>query len=156
ATAGAPQAMAFALVAGISPVYGLYTAIVSTIVGSLFGSSTYLTTGPTNALAVVVASTLAPFSALGDTPSRLITLTFLVGVIQLAMGVRRLGMLTRYVSGAVMVGFVTGAAMLVLLGQLSHLTGIDTGTQPNILATLVELLREFDEVHPPTLAIGLS
>ena len=60
ATAGAPQAMAFAIVAGISPVYGLYTAIVSTIVASLFGSSTLMTTGPTNALAVVVASTLAP------------------------------------------------------------------------------------------------
>lgn len=156
AIAGVPQAMAFALVAGISPVYGLYTAIVSTIIGSLFGNSTYLTTGPTNALAVVVASTLAPFSDLGDTPSRLITLTFLVGAVQLVMGLLRLGMLTRYVSGAVMVGFITGAAMLVLLGQLTNLTGIHIGPQPNILATLVELLREFEAIHLPTLVIGLS
>ncbi len=73
--------MAFAIVAGISPVYGLYAAIVSTIIGGLFGTSSMMTTGPSNALAVVVASTLAPFADSGDIVGRLVTLTFLVGVL---------------------------------------------------------------------------
>jgi SulP family sulfate permease len=155
ATAGAPQAMAFAIVAGISPIYGLYTAIVSTIVASLFGSSTMMTTGPTNALAVVVASTLAPFTDSGDLLARLVTLTFLVGAIQLVMGLLRLGGLTRFVSAAVMTGFVTGAALLVLLGQLSHLTGITTGSHRRVIEGTFDLARQLDQIHPQTFVVGL-
>lgn len=155
AIAGAPQAMAFAIVAGINPIYGLYTAIITTIVSSLFGSSTFMTTGPTNALAVVVGSTLAPFAESGDLVSRLITLTFLVGVIQTAMGLLRLGDLTRYVSTAVMVGFITGASMLVLLGQLRHLTGMPAGVAATILGATGELLTHLDDLHLPTFLIGV-
>lgn len=155
ATAGAPQAMAFAIVAGISPIYGLYTAIVSTIVASLFGSSTIMTTGPTNALAVVVASTLAPFTDSGDLVARLVTLTFLVGAIQLVMGLLRLGGLTRFVSAAVMTGFVTGASLLVLLGQLSHLTGVPTGSHRRVIEGTFDLVRHLDQLHPQTFVIGL-
>ncbi|HEX3050965.1 MAG TPA: SulP family inorganic anion transporter [Aggregatilineaceae bacterium] len=156
ATAGAPQAMAFAIVAGISPVYGLYTAIISTIVASLIGSSTYMTTGPTNALAVVVASTLAPFAGQDDLLARLITLTFLVGVIQLLMGVFRLGGLTRFVSAAVMTGFVTGAALLVLLGQLNHLTGIHTQEYAILLQETGELLLHLPRLNVPTFLTGTA
>jgi len=155
ATAGAPQAMAFAIVAGISPIYGLYTAIVSTIVAALFGSSTVMTTAPSNALAVVLASTLAPFTDSGDMVSRLVTLTFLVGVIQIVMGLLRLGELTRFVSAAVMTGFVTGAALLVLLGQLSHLTGITTGSYRRVIENVFDLVRHLDQIHPQTFLIGL-
>lgn len=156
ATAGAPQAMAFAIVAGISPVYGLYTAIVSTIVASLFGSATLMTTGPTNALAVVVASTLAPFTESSDLVARMVTLTFLVGAIQLVMGLLRLGGLTRFVSAAVMTGFVTGAALLVLLGQLSHLTGITTGSHRRVIEGTFDMLRHLGQLHPETFVIGLA
>jgi len=155
ATAGAPQAMAFAIVAGISPVYGLYAAIVSTIIGGLFSRSRLLTTGPTNALAVVIGSTLAPFSASGDLLGRLVTLTFLVGAIELAMGLLRLGGLARYVSTAVMTGFVTGAALQVLLGQLVHLTGIEAGAE-NILLRMGQLLERLGRLHPETFAVGLA
>ena len=154
ATAGAPQAMAFALVAGISPAYGLYTAIVSTIIGGLFSRSSLLTTGPTNALAVVIASTLAPFADSGDMVGRLVTLTFLVGVIELALGLLRLGGLARYVSTAVMTGFITGAALLVLLGQLNNLTGIHADAA-NPLLELGDLLRRLNELHPETFITGL-
>lgn len=156
ATAGVPQAMAFAIVAGISPVYGLYTAIVSTIVAGLLGSSTFMTTGPTNALAVVVGSTLAPFTNSDDLLFRLITLTFLVGIIQTAMGFLRLGGLTRYVSGAVMTGFVTGAALLVLLGQIPHLTGLPAGSQDNILLKTGDLLRHIDRLQVETFGMGIA
>lgn len=154
ATAGAPQAMAFAIVAGISPVYGLYAAIVSTIIGGLFGTSSMMTTGPSNALAVVVASTLAPFADSGDIVGRLVTLTFLVGAIELAMGLLRLGGLARYVSTAVMTGFVVGAALQVLLGQLGHLTGV-TLDAPNPLLELGQFLRQLGDLHPQTTVIGL-
>lgn len=154
ATAGAPQAMAFAIVAGISPAYGLYSAIVSTIIGGLFGTSNMMTTGPSNALAVVVASTLAPFADSGDVVGRLITLTFLVGVIEVGMGLLRLGGLARYVSTAVMTGFITGAALQVLLGQLGHLTGVELDA-PNPLLDLVQFLRQLDHLHPQTAVIGL-
>src|SRR5690606_12233756 len=154
ATAGAPQAMAFAIVAGISPVYGLYTAIVSTIIGGLFSRSSLLTTGPTNALAVVIGSTLAPFADSGDMLGRLVTLTFLVGAIELALGLLRLGGLARYVSTAVMTGFVTGAALLVLLGQLNHLTGIEAEAASPLLE-LGDLLRRIPEIHPETFIVGL-
>jgi SulP family sulfate permease len=156
ATAGVPQAMGFAIVAGISPVYGVYTAIVSTIVASVFGSTGLMTTGPTNALAVVVGSTLAPFSESGDLLTRVVTLTFLVGLIQAGMGLLRLGGLTRYVSTAVMTGFVTGAALLVALGQLTHLTRISTEGQHGIVPQLAELFTHLDTLHPQTFVIGIA
>lgn len=154
ATAGAPQAMGFALVAGISPVYGLYTAIVTTIIGGLTSRSTFMTTGPTNALAVVLGSTLAPFTDSGDLVSRLVTLTFLAGVIQIILGLIRAGGLTRYVSGAVMTGFVTGAASLVVLGQLEHLTGIDTPRERVIPFYLWNLVQAIGDLNPETFLMG--
>ena len=155
ATAGAPQAMGFALVAGISPVYGLYTAIVSTIIGGVFGTSSLMTTGPTNALAVVVGSTLAPFTDSGDLVARLVTLTFLVGVIQIVFGLLRLGGLTRFVSGAVMTGFVTGAASLVMIGQFEHLTGLDIPGESLVPVYLFKLARESASINLETFVMGV-
>jgi len=122
AVAGAPQAMAFAIIAGVSPIYGLYTAIVATIVGAITGSSVYMTVGPTNALSLVVGATLIRFPESTEI-ERLATLTLLVGIFQFAFGVLRLGDITRFVSEAVMTGFITGAGLLIVLGQLSELTG---------------------------------
>lgn len=119
AIAGAPQAMGFALIAGVLPVYGLYSAIVATIIGALTSRSSLLTIAPTNALALIVFSTLPP----GSPPSDLFLLTVLVGAFQLAFGLFRLGDLTRFVSNAVMTGFITGAGLLIMLNQLPHLTG---------------------------------
>ncbi len=119
---GAPQAMGFALIAGVSPIYGLYAAIVSTIVGAFTSNSSLMTIGPTNALSIVVFSTLhtgnEPFSV-----ERLFILTVLIGVFQLAFGILRLGDLTQFVSNAVMTGFIAGAGLLIILGQFANLTG---------------------------------
>lgn len=151
ATAGAPQAMGFAILAGLSPVYGLYTAIVSTVVGALTGGVGYMTTGPTNALALVVGSTLGS----GDTVSRLVTLTVLVGVIQLVFGLLRLGGLTRYVSTAVMTGFITGAALLIIIGQMGYLTGISVGRQPNAIRSVTVLVEHSGTLGIETTVIGV-
>ncbi len=132
AIAGAPQVMGFALIAGVSPIYGLYSGFVATVIGALFGSSSFMTVVPTNALALVVASTLGPIT--GENPvARMFTLTLLVGVFMLLFGLLRLGSLTRFVSNAVMTGFITGAGLLILLGQVRNLTGYSGEQESRVL-----------------------
>ncbi|MCA9914010.1 MAG: SulP family inorganic anion transporter, partial [Anaerolineae bacterium] len=121
AIAGTPQSMAFALIAGVNPIYGLYTAILAPIISAVFGSSGLMTVGTTNALALIVAGTLSTFED-GDPIQRLFILTFLSGVFYIAFGVFRLGSLVKFVSNAVMTGFITGAALLIIFGQLPYLT----------------------------------
>lgn len=153
AVAGAPQAMGFALIAGISPIYGLYTAVIATIVAALTGASTYMTVGPTNALALVVGSTLLNY----DTAMHLdvlIVLTLLVGVFQLLFGLLHLGTMTRFVSDAVMTGFITGAGLLIILGQLDHLTGYETQGN-SVIGRFSDWLFHLSLLHPQTLVTGL-
>lgn len=121
AIAGTPQAMAFALIAGINPIYGLYTAIVSTIIGAVLGSSGLMTVGPTNALSLIVAGTLTTFDS-ANSIERLFILTLLSGAFHLGFGFLRLGILVKFVSNAVMTGFIAGAALLIVFGQLPYLT----------------------------------
>lgn len=153
AVAGAPQAMGFAIVAGISPIYGLYTAIVATIVGSLTAGSPYMTIAPTNAVALVVGTTLVRFDEASHV-ERVFVLTLLVGVIQLAFGLMRLGGLTRFVSNAVMTGFITGAGLLIILGQLGHLTGYSADNR-SPLPRFWEWLTNIGESNLETVFIGL-
>ncbi len=153
AVAGAPQAMGFALLAGVSPLYGLYTAIVSTIFASLLTRSHMMTVGPTNALALVVGSTLLGLRDV-DPINSLFLLTFLVGAFQLVFGLLRLGRLTRFVSNAVMTGFITGAGLLIMLGQLSHLTG-HSGSGDNVLFRTLDWLGKLGQLDPATTFIGL-
>ena len=155
AMAGTPQAMAFAIIAGISPVYGIYTAIVAPIVGSLVQSSAFMTIAPTNALALAVGSTLAPFARDGTLIERLVTLTLLVGLFQLIFGLLRLGDITRFVSNAVMTGFITGAAVLIMLGQLPHLIGYEGAAGGGVLPRTWDLITHLHQAHLPTAVIGL-
>lgn len=123
ATVAVPQAMAYATIAGIPAQHGLYTAIVMTAVGALFASSRQLINGPTNALSIALLSALAPISA-DEKINAAIVLALLVGAVQLGITFLRLGDLTRYISQAVIVGFTTGAAFLLVLDQLKNLLGL--------------------------------
>ncbi len=118
-----PQAMAYAQIANIPPQYGLYTAIVITVVGALFDSSKQLINGPTNAISIAVLSALVGFSESERIPA-FILLTLMVGMVQVAISLLRLGDLTRYVSHAVIVGFTLGAAVLLVLDQSKNLLGL--------------------------------
>lgn len=117
-----PQAMAHALLAMVNPVFGIYTLMVAVPIGAIFTSSVYMNVSTTSALSVAAGSSLV------DTPASqrieaLAVLVLLVGVIQLLAGLFRLGFLIRFVSNAVMTGFLNGVAVLIVLGQLGNLTG---------------------------------
>lgn len=120
-----PQAMAYALIAGIDPRFGLYSAIVVTAVASVFGSSQHLMNGPTNAISLVVFSAVA---FVAQNPQDAVQATFVLAVmaggIQILVAVFRLGDLTRYISESVVIGFMAGAGLLIALTQLSNLTGL--------------------------------
>ena len=117
-----PQGIAYAAIAGLPPEYGLYCAIGPAVVAALFGSSWHLVSGPTAAIAIVVFSSLAPLATPGSPQYIVLALTmgFLVGAIQLAIGLARLGNLARYISHSVVVGFTSGAAFLIAASQLKH------------------------------------
>ncbi len=118
-----PQSMAYALIAGLNPVYGLYTSIVAAIFGSLFGSSDHLITGPTNAISLMIAGQVRFFPQT-DAHAVLFLLTFLVGLVQFLLGVLKVGKIINYVSHSVVVGFTTGAGVIIALGQLDQFLGI--------------------------------
>jgi SulP family sulfate permease len=127
ATVAVPQAMAYAMLAGVSPVYGLYTAVVVTALASLFGSSPHLINGPTNAISLIVFGVVAGVGAGPDDPSRLglvSLLAVLAGLIQIAIALLKLGHLAWHVSEAVVLGFLAGAGALVALAQLPTLLGL--------------------------------
>jgi sulfate permease, SulP family len=118
-----PQAIAYALIAGVDPKFGLYSAIIITIVASLFNSSSHLINGPTNAVSLVVFSALASFDGRFEAYQALFLLGVMVGIIQIFIAVARLGDLTRYVSESVILGFMAGAGVLIALGQVGNFVG---------------------------------
>lgn len=153
-----PQGVAFALIAGLPPQYGLYTAIVPAIVAALFGSSWHLISGPTLALSIIVYSTLSPLAEPGSAEyiTLALTLTLLAGAYQLAFGLARLGTLVNFVSPAVITGFTAGAAILVVTSQLRHVLGIDIPRGGNHFFAVWEYaLTHLDAVQPRVVAIAL-
>ncbi len=132
-----PQGIAYALIAGVPPIVGLYAATVPTIVGSLFRSSRHVIAGPTNAVSLIVGASVASMSVqLGLTPAQVaIQLALVVGLMQVGAGVLRLGALVNYVSQPVVLGYITGAGVLIGVGQLPNLTGTSgvSGTLPTQL-----------------------
>jgi SulP family sulfate permease len=153
-----PQAMAYALIAGIDPRFGLYSAIVVTFVASVFGSSNHLINGPTNAISLVVFSALAFIDpeARFDAYQATFLLAVMIGVIQILIAVFRLGDLTRYISESVIIGFMTGAGFLVALGQTANFLGIkDRGTgHQHVLVRFWNTITEGGPVNLYALGVG--
>jgi SulP family sulfate permease len=156
ATVAVPQAMAYAILAGLPPQYGLYTAVVMTAVGALFDSSRQLINGPTNAISIALLSALSVIPE-GDRTSAAVLFTLLVGLVQLGITVLRLGDLTRYVSHAVIVGFTLGAGILIVLGQFKNLVGVQSRghAEDHFLSRFWQSVSGGDW-HLPTLLIGLG
>ena len=121
-----PQGVAYATLAGLPPQFGLYCAMLPAIVAALWGSSWHQVSGPTNALSLVVFATIAPLALpqSGEYITLVLTLALLVGLMQLAMGVARLGALVNFISHTVIVGFTAGAGLLIIAAQLKNFFGI--------------------------------
>jgi len=121
-----PQSIAYALIAGVDPRFGLYTAIIFTTLGSIFGSSSHLINGPTGAVSLVVFSTLSFFDpeAKLDAYEGMFLLCAMIGIIQILISVLKLGDLTRYISESVITGFMGGAATLTIVGQIGNALGL--------------------------------
>ena len=152
--------MAYAVIAGLDPRYGLYTAVVMTALGSLFGSSSHLMNGPTNAISLVVFSAIAGLGALdaGQKTEAVFLLALLVGMIQIVIALFKLGDLTRYVSESVIIGFMTGAGILVGLSQVPNLLGlrnVGDGHQ-HLLHRIWLSLSTGGPVPPGAVAIGVG
>lgn len=152
AVVSVPQAMAHALLATVNPVLGIYSLMVAVPVGAILTSSVFINVSTTAALSVAVGAALA------DTPAdmkveALAILVLLVGAIQLVAGILRLGFLTRFVSNAVMIGFLNGVAVLIILGQLSDLTGYRSAFS-NRVAQALDLVLRIGQVDVQTTIIG--
>jgi sulfate permease, SulP family len=155
-----PQAMAYALIAGVDPRLGLYSAVVVTAVASVFGSSSHLINGPTNAISLVVFSALAFLdpNARSDVYQATFLLCIMVGIIQILIAVFKLGDLTRYISESVVLGFMAGAGCLIALGQLGNLFGLhDQGTgHQHVLLRVWLTLTQGGPLNVYALGIGLG
>lgn len=121
-----PQGVAFATLAGMPPAYGLYAAMVPCIVAALFGSSRLMVTGPANAISLTTLALVAPLAAVGSPQyiGLVLTLTFIVGVMQLALGVLRAGSLVDKVPHSLIAGFTAGAAVLIVNSQAGAVLGL--------------------------------
>jgi SulP family sulfate permease len=151
AATSVPQGLAWAIVAGLPPVLGLWAATVPTLAAALFRSSRTTVVGPTNAVSVLVASSAV--AAAEDPAAAAATLALLVGALQLAIGALSLSSLVNHVSGAVVTGYVTGAATLMIVGQLPHATGTGA-THGDIATRTIGWLSTLDHAEPAS--VGLA
>ena len=158
ATLVLPQGIAFALIAGVPPRFGLYSAMIAAVIAALFGSSWHLVSGPTVALSVVLPTVLVPYAAVGS-PEYIalsLLLMFLVGAIQLGFSVFRLGGLVNFISPTVVTGFTAGAGMLIIFSQLPDFFGVQLPRGLPLLDRAVALAEALMWTHWPTLAIAAT
>ncbi len=152
-----PQGVAFAIIAGLPPEYGLYSAMVPAIIAALFGSSHHLISGPTTAISIVIFTTISPLA----TPlspeyiSMVLTLTFLAGLFQFGLGVARLGALVNFVSHSVVVGFTAGAAVLIATSQLSNIIGVTIPRKHSFIHIWIEVFSRISEANLYVLSIAI-
>lgn len=153
-----PQGMAYALIAGVPPIYGLYAGLVPLLVYALLGTSRQLAVGPVAIVSLLVAAGVGPLAD-GD-GQRYLELTFLlaamVGIIQLALGILRFGFITNLLSHPVLAGFTSAAAIIIGASQLRHLLGVDLPRSSEVPEIIAGLWGSLGDVHGITLAVGLG
>ena len=148
-----PQSMAYAQLAGLPVVYGLYASFVPVIVASLWGSSSQLHTGPVAMLSLMSAAAIIPFASPGSANfiELSIMLAMMVGILRLALGVFKLGSIVNLLSSPVIVGFTNAAALIIGLSQLSKVIGVPFPRTDSYLADLWRVLEQIPQLHWPTL-----
>ncbi|MCH8124587.1 SulP family inorganic anion transporter [candidate division KSB1 bacterium] len=151
-----PQSMVYALIAGVEPQYGLYAFMVGSIVGSIFGSSRHLNTGPTNATSIVIASTLALYSVDDQFLKMVFLLGFLSGCLQLGAGLLKLSNLTHFLSRSVLAGFIGGAGLFIIVNQMPNLMGFSKNTNSSVFEGVKHIFNSLDQIQPTVLLVGIG
>lgn len=153
-----PQSMAYAQLAGLPVVYGLYASFVPVIIASLWGSSSQLHTGPVAMLSLMSAAALIPFATPGSASfiELSIMLALMVGVLRLALGVFKLGSIVNVLSSPVIVGFTNAAALIIGLSQLSKIIGVPFPRTNSYLADLWRVVEQIPQMHLSTLLFAIS
>jgi SulP family sulfate permease len=153
-----PQGMAYAMLAGLPPQIGLYASILPLFLYAVFGTSRALAVGPVAMVSLMVASSVGQLAEPGSREyiAIALTLALLVGVIQLLMGIVRLGFLVNFLSHAVIVGFTNAAALVIGLSQFKHLLGVQIPRSENFFETLHHLLQALPATNLVTLVLGLA
>jgi len=153
-----PQGMAYAMIAGLPVVYGLYAALLPQIVYGLMGTSRHLAVGPVAMDSLLVAAGLTGIAVAGSENyiALALLLALMMGALQLSMGVLKLGFLVNFLSRPVISGFTSAAALIIGLNQLPHLLGVSSGRSNQLHKLLAGLSEVVSEVHLGTLTVGLT
>ena len=152
-----PQSMAYAQLAGLPAYYGLYAAFLPVMLGAMWGSSHQLATGPVAVVSLLTALVLAPLAATGSEQfvALAIALALMVGLVQLTLGLFKLGAVVNFLSHPVIIGFTNAAAIIIALSQLNKMIGVSMGRSESFAGDIWGVLQLIGETHLPTLLIGL-
>ncbi|MBA2880565.1 SulP family sulfate permease [Desulfosalsimonas propionicica] len=153
-----PQSMAYAMLAGLPPVYGLYAAAITPIIGGLWGSLRQLATGPIAIMSLLVLTTLAPLAEPGSRQfiDLALVLSILVGAIYLSVGIAGMGQVMSFISHSAVKGFTSAAALIIIAAQIPNLLGLSTERHEFIIFMLIEIGKNLSGFHPATVLIGVS
>lgn len=155
-----PQAVAFAMIAGLPPIYGFYTAMITPIIAALFGSSYHLISGPTTTSSIVVFAVISGFanpeSELEAFISLAIVLSFMAGVIKLLMGLAKMGKLVNFVSNSVVIGFAAGAGILIGFKQLKYVFGLDVPMESTFYEITSYIISHISETNFYVFGVALG
>lgn len=151
-----PQCVAYALIAGMPPETGLYSAIIVTALAALLGSSWHMISGPAAAVSIVLMSIVSDVAEPGSSEfiSTMLALTLITGVIQLILGLLRVGSLVNFISHTVVIGFTAGASILIATSQLKYLLGVELPGGLNLFETLYQLWIALSDTHLASLLVG--
>ncbi len=149
-----PQNMAYAMILGINPVYGIYTMIVSMLLASIIGNSNYMIVGATEIIVVTMASNISSLNT--NNPLQVIfLLTFLVGIVQVFLGLARLGYLVKFVAHTVVIGLATGVGFIIFSGQLINILGLEKADTHIPIMQLVHIVKNLGNINEITVIIGI-
>jgi sulfate permease, SulP family len=156
AVLGLPQGVAFAILAGLPPEYGLYAAMIPPALSALFGSSLHMVAGPTNAVAILLFASLSHIAPAGSPEyiHLVLTVTLMTGLFELVMGIARLGALVNFISHTVIIGFSAGAAILIATSQLKVFFGIPIPADASFFETLHQFALQAGHINPWVTAVG--
>lgn len=153
-----PQGMAYAVLTGVPPIYGLYAFLVPLFIYPLFGSSPFLSVGPVAIVSILVATGLCHFAEPMSTEyiQLAILVSLIAGILQFGLYIMRAGFLVNFLSHPVLAGFTSGAAVIIIISQLKHALGVSLARQSNIFYSLKDLLLKIPELNIITLVFFLS